>query len=56
MAFAKTGDNVFMRRWGYGLYKLNNETDEFDFIEDSEMFSQNRIELFYEEKIKMFII
>ena len=44
--FAKAGNTIYTRRWGYGLYKLVD--DEFEFVEKSEFLSQNRIELFYE--------
>ena len=44
--FAKTGNIPYMRRWGYGMYKLVD--DEFKFIEGTEKFADNRIELFYE--------
>ena len=46
--FAKAGNTPYMRRWGYGMYKLVN--DKFTFIEGSEIFSNNRIELFYKNK------
>lgn len=44
--FAKAGNTPYMRRWGYGMYKLVD--DDFVFIKGSEIFSDNRIELFYE--------
>ena len=46
--FAKAGNTIYTRRWGYGLYKLVGE--EFEFIKNSEFLSQNRIELFYKTK------
>ena len=46
--FAKAGNTIYTRRWGYGLYKLVEE--EFEFIENSQFLSQNRIELFYQTK------
>ena len=48
--FAKTGNIPYMRRWGYGMYKLVD--DEFKFIEGTEIFADNRIELFYENSNK----
>ena len=48
--FAKTGNIPYMRRWGYGMYKLVD--DEFQFIEGTEIFADNRIELFYENSNK----
>ena len=48
--FAKTGNIPYMRRWGYGMYRLID--DEFKFIEGSEIFADNRIELFYENSDK----
>ena len=48
--FAKTGNIPYMRRWGYGMYKLVE--DEFKFIEGTEIFADNRIELFYENSNK----
>ena len=52
--FAKAGNTMYMRRWGYGIYKLVN--DEFEYIKGSELFAQNRIELFYELKNKDLLI
>ena len=48
--FGVVGNTIYIRRWGHGLYKKVN--DEFEFIEESEFFAQNRIELFYELKNK----
>jgi len=45
-AFSKVGNSLFTRRWGYGIYRL--EEEEFNFIENSEIFSQNRIEIWHE--------
>ena len=44
-AFSLVGGELYTRRWGHGIYKLENE--EFKFIENSEIFSQNRIEIWY---------
>ena len=52
--FAKVSGTIYMRRWGHGLYKLVN--DEFVFIENSEIFADNRIELFYELKNKNLLL
>ena len=38
----KVEDKIFVRIWGLGLYELKN--DQFIFIENSEIFSNNRIE------------
>ena len=43
-----------MRRWGHGVYKLVD--DEFVFIENSQIFANNRIELFYELKNKNLLL
>mgnify|MGYP000338837250 FL=1 len=38
----KVDDRIFVRVWGIGLFELKN--DEFKFIENSEIYSNNRIE------------
>ena len=43
--FAKVDGTIYMRRWGYGVYKMVN--DEFIFLDNTELFADNRIELFY---------
>ena len=45
-AFSKVDNVLYTRRWGYGIYKMEN--DQFQFIEGTEIFADNRIELFYE--------
>ena len=46
--FAKVDGTIYMRRWGYGVYKMVD--DEFIFLENTELFGNNRIELFYKLK------
>ena len=46
--FAKVDGTIYMRRWGHGIYKLVN--DQFVFLENTELFGDNRIELFYKLK------
>jgi len=44
----KVGDRLFIRQWGIGLLELIN--DEFVFIEGSEMYASNRVEIMFSSK------